>query len=396
MNEFLPTGNGKENMAKELKKVLIVDDEETLTWSMAKSLSRDRDKYEVEIANNGKEALEVLGKMPIDLVISDIRMPDINGLDLLVRIKRDYPHTKVIIMTAYGSSDVQKEASKRGSLYYIEKPFEINEIRKLILDLVKEKRGFEGKLFDLQLTDIIQMNCLGRVTTSLVITKDDHKGAIYFNDGEIVHAECDNVEGEEAFYTILGWQEGKFVSNIGAFPPRESISSPWEHLLMEGVKRKDEAGSTVEEIEKAEKRSGKETVETPADTKFGPVEAEGGKEGQGDAEGMCKLIRKMPECEGVMVVSRNGKVEASESMAEVEEEGVVIAFLGLFGERVGDFFRMGKLNRIVYGNTPAWKMVFKHGPEYVEIALKKGAQFNRLLTSLKKTLDTMAQGKPKG
>jgi len=74
-------------------------------------------------------------------------------------------------MTAYGSSDVQKQASERGSLHYIEKPFEINEIRKLILDLIKEKRGFEGKLFDLQLTDIVQMNCLGRVTTMLVITK---------------------------------------------------------------------------------------------------------------------------------------------------------------------------------------------------------------------------------
>ena len=184
--------------------------------------------YEVAAVRNGKEALDVLGRMPIDLVISDIRMPDINGLDLLVRVKRDYPQTKVIIMTAYGSSDVQKEASKRGSLYYIEKPFEINEIRKLILDLVREKRGFEGKLFDLQLTDIIQMNCLGRVTTSLVITKDDHRGVIYFRDGEIVHAECDDSGGEEAFYTILGWQEGKFVSNIGVQPPQQTISSTWE------------------------------------------------------------------------------------------------------------------------------------------------------------------------
>jgi CheY-like chemotaxis protein len=249
-------------MARELKKVLIVDDEETLTWSMAKSLSRDRDKYEVETANNGKEALEVLGKMPIDLVISDIRMPDINGLDLLVHITKDYPATKVIIMTAYGSSDVQREASKRGSLYYIEKPFEINEIRKLILDLIKEKKGFEGKLFDLQLTDIIQMNCLGRVTTSLVITKDDQRGAIYFSDGEIVHAECDDIVGEEAFYTVLGWQEGKFVSNIGASPPRETISSTWEHLLVEGVKRKDESvkappeGEETEEVGKNEAQKG--------------------------------------------------------------------------------------------------------------------------------------------
>jgi DNA-binding response OmpR family regulator len=386
-------------MARELKKVLIVDDEETLTWSMAKSLSRDRDKYEVEIANNGKEALDVLGKMPIDLVISDIRMPDINGLDLLVRVKRDYPHTKVIIMTAYGSSDVQKEASKRGSLYYIEKPFEINEIRKLILDLVKEKRGFEGKLFDLQLTDIIQMNCLGRVTTSLVITKDDHRGVIYFNDGEIVHAECDNIEGEEAFYTILGWQEGKFVSNIGAFPPRETISSPWEHLLMEGVKRKDEAGAASVDIEKMEERSGKEPPEGNVDAAFGRLRGEGEKEERENADlshRMCELIMKMPECEGVVVVSRDGKVEAFESMAEIEEEGVLIAFLGLFGERVGKFFRMGKLNRILYGNTPPWKVIFKHGPDYYEVALKREAQFNHFLVSLKKTLDNIAQGKLKG
>jgi DNA-binding response OmpR family regulator len=381
-------------MAREIKKVLIVDDEETLTWSMAKSLSRDRDKYEVEIANNGREALEILGKMPIDLVISDIRMPDINGLDLLVQIKRDFPQTKVIIMTAYGSSDVQKEANKRGSLYYIEKPFEINEIRKLILDLIREKRGFEGKLFDLQLTDIIQMNCLGRVTTSLVITKDDHRGAIYFNDGEIVHAECDNTEGEEAFYTILGWQEGKFVSNIGAFAPRETISSPWEHLLMEGVKRKDEASSAGEEIGKGREGAKKKATEAVADREGGDGK---GKEGRDTdmPRRMCKLIMEMPECDGVMVVSKNGNVDAFESVTEVEEEGVLIAFLGLFGERVGKFFRMGKLNRIVYGNTPAWKMIFEHGPRYVEIALKKGAEFTRFLASLKKTLDNISQGVPK-
>ena len=80
-------------MVKNLKKVLIVDDEETLTWSMSKSLSKDRDKYEVIIANNGREALNQLKKNDIDLVISDIRMPDVNGLDLLVRVKKEFPQT---------------------------------------------------------------------------------------------------------------------------------------------------------------------------------------------------------------------------------------------------------------------------------------------------------------
>lgn len=228
------------NMLKDLKKVLIVDDEETLTWSMAKSLSKDKDKYEVIIANNGKEALTQLRDNKIDLVISDIRMPDINGLDLLVKIKKDYPDTKVIIMTAYGSSDVQKEANRRGSLYYVEKPFEISDIRKIIIDLIGKKKGFQGKVFGLQLTDIIQMNCLSRVTTALTFTKDSEKGVIYLNEGEIVHAECGEEQGTDAFYKIMSWQEGEFISNIGIVSPLQTIHQSWEHLLVEAMRKNDD------------------------------------------------------------------------------------------------------------------------------------------------------------
>ena len=227
-------------MVKNLKKVLIVDDEETLTWSMARSLSRDKDKYEVIIANNGKEALNLLTKSKVDLVISDIRMPDINGLDLLVKIRKEYPQTKVIIMTAYGSSDVHKEANRRGSLYYVEKPFEISDIRRIIIDLIDKKKGFKGKVFGLQLTDIIQMNCLSRLTTTLVITRDGEKGVIYLNEGEIIHAECGEQKGTDAFYQILSWQEGEFVSNIGTTPPVQTIYQNWEHLLVEAMRRNDD------------------------------------------------------------------------------------------------------------------------------------------------------------
>jgi len=227
-------------MVENLKKVLIVDDEETLTWSMARSLSKDKDKYEVIIANNGREALNSLKKNKIDLVISDIRMPDMNGLDLLVKIKKEYPQTKVIIMTAYGSSDVQKEANQRGSLYYVEKPFEISDIRKIIIDLIGKKKGFRGKIFGLQLTDIIQMNCLSRLTTVLIITRDGERGIIYLNEGEIIHAECGEKKGTDAFYKILSWQEGEFVSNIGDIPPIQTIYQNWEHLLVEAMRRNDD------------------------------------------------------------------------------------------------------------------------------------------------------------
>jgi hypothetical protein len=125
-------------------------------------------------------------------------------------------------MTAYGSSDVQKEANQRGSLYYVEKPFEISDIRKIIIDLIGKRKGFRGKILGLQLTDIIQMNCLSRLTTVLIITRDGERGIIYLNEGEIIHAECGEKKGTDAFYKILSWQEGEFVS-VPRLPFRRSI-----------------------------------------------------------------------------------------------------------------------------------------------------------------------------
>src|SRR6056300_792484 len=127
-------------MKEEKKRVLVVDDEDDLTWSISKHLAKDKDKYDLICVNSGKKALEVLSQLPVKLVISDIRMPEISGLELLSRIRESYPATKVIIMTAYGSSEVHEEANARGCFKYIEKPFEITDLRQLILEAIEEKR----------------------------------------------------------------------------------------------------------------------------------------------------------------------------------------------------------------------------------------------------------------
>jgi len=184
---------------KTTNKVLIVDDEETLTWSMTKTLAKDKGKYDLVTANTGSEALNLLKQDPIDVVVTDIKMPDINGLELLSMIRKQYPSTKVIIITAYGSPEVHKEATRRGSYFYLEKPFEISDLRTLILKALEEKRGgFVGQVVDLQLVDIIQMGCLGRFTMSLSVSKNNEEGLIYFKNGEIAHAELGDLEGKEA------------------------------------------------------------------------------------------------------------------------------------------------------------------------------------------------------
>lgn len=227
-------------MQSRRKRVLVVDDEEDLTWSISKHLAKDVEKYELICVNSGVKALEVLSQLPVDLVISDIRMPEISGLELLTKIKDAYPNTKVVIMTAYGSSEVQDEANKLGCLKYIEKPFEINEIRQLIIGSIQEKKGFEGKISEFQITDLIQMNCLGRMTTALYIEHEGTQGEIYFDEGNIVHAEFENLQGEEAFFEILSWEGGNFSVEREKAPAKETIIKGWQSVLLEGMRRLDE------------------------------------------------------------------------------------------------------------------------------------------------------------
>ncbi len=239
------------------KRILIVDDEEDLTWSISKHLSKDHDKYELIAVNSAMAALDVLAQVPVDLVITDIRMPEISGLDLLLNVRENYPQTKVVIMTAYGSSEIQEEANKRGCFKYIEKPFEIQELRQLILNVIEEKKGFEGRISDFQLSDLIQLNCLGRQTNAILFERDDRQGVIYFEDGNIIHAKAGNLEGEEAFYDIVSWEGGTFTLRKGERAPKETIFKSWQSLLLEGLRRLDEGRADNSSQKKEEQRKQK-------------------------------------------------------------------------------------------------------------------------------------------
>ena len=222
------------------KKVLIVDDEEDLTWSLSKNLTRDKELYHLACVNSAEEALHVLAKTPIDLVVSDIKMPGMSGLDLLLEIKKTYPKCQVIIMTAFGSADIQKEAVSRGSLYYIEKPFEVEDLRKIIHKAVLDKKSVDTSAADFNLYDLIQMSILGRMHGVLFVSKDGKQGQVFFRDGSIVHAESEKSKGDEAFYQIMKMEDGKFEFRKGMDPPAKTIDATWQELMSEALSRKDD------------------------------------------------------------------------------------------------------------------------------------------------------------
>jgi DNA-binding response OmpR family regulator len=108
-------------------KILVVDDETQICKSVEKILSKSN--YQVTLANSAQEALEKLAKESYSLLISDIVMPGQNGLELLKLVKRQWPLTKAVMMTAFASTDTAMKSIRLGALDYIPKPFTPKELR---------------------------------------------------------------------------------------------------------------------------------------------------------------------------------------------------------------------------------------------------------------------------
>ena len=110
--------------------ILVVDDEPMMQTLLERILTRDG--YRVLTAGDGAQALQILGREPVSIVISDLQMPVMSGLDLLKTLKKDYPRLGVIIMTAYGDTYTVKDALLLGADEYITKPFKSFEISMVV------------------------------------------------------------------------------------------------------------------------------------------------------------------------------------------------------------------------------------------------------------------------
>jgi DNA-binding NtrC family response regulator len=131
-------GSGPQRMLD----ILLVDDEPDLRASLAEIL-RD-EGHDVEVAADGEAAMARLASRPFDLVVSDVRLPKVNGLTLLRRIRREFPSTEVVLMTAYGSIGDAVTAIKDSAIDYVRKPFDIDHLV-TVVERIERRRRFNDK-----------------------------------------------------------------------------------------------------------------------------------------------------------------------------------------------------------------------------------------------------------
>ena len=111
-------------------RVLLVDDEQEYVEGLAERMAYDG--IDSEIAFSGEEGLEAIGKNPPDVMVLDLRMPGMGGMEVLKRVKRDHPQTQVIILTGHGSPTERKEAIGLGAVDYLKKPIEVRDLMRSV------------------------------------------------------------------------------------------------------------------------------------------------------------------------------------------------------------------------------------------------------------------------
>ena len=112
--------------------VLVVDDEPLVRWSVAETLGAAG--YEIVEAGDGRSALQAIrdARSPVDLVMLDLRLPDVADLSLFIAMHRLWPNTQIVIMTAYSSPEMVTEARALGAFAVINKPFELADLALLV------------------------------------------------------------------------------------------------------------------------------------------------------------------------------------------------------------------------------------------------------------------------
>lgn len=104
----------------------------------------------------------------------------------------------------------------------------------------------QGNLEDISLSSLISVNCNEMNKARLLLKREDDEASVYFEEGNIVHAILNSLEGEDVLYKLLRWNEGEFTLEQGVSAPKQTVNRPWSGIVLEGMKRLDEWEQTFE------------------------------------------------------------------------------------------------------------------------------------------------------
>ncbi len=227
--------------------VLIVDDELNIRRVLAAMLKRDG--YEVTAAADGEQALAVMARTPVQVVVTDLVMPRLDGLSLLRRVAADYPDVPVIVITAHGTVDSAVAALKAGAFDYITKPFAQDELKKVIAKAARaheiERQNVHGPSAEGEKPPLVGQSpsmrqvyeIIGKVADSpstVLVTGESgtgkelvaqalHRGSSR-RDKPLIKVNCAAIPKDLVESELFGYEKGAFTGAVGSKPGRFELA----------------------------------------------------------------------------------------------------------------------------------------------------------------------------
>ncbi|HPQ40378.1 MAG TPA: DUF4388 domain-containing protein [bacterium] len=239
-----------EGEATEYRESLLMVD--TLGDDDLQKIQLREEGYIVLSAETQNDAIDTLTREEPFMIISDIDLSAGDGFELLqyVRNKSSRPDMPFVFMSARNDPNFIAKAFRTGADDYIPRPCVKDMLLARIArniarakgqrSAMAERKGVTGSLKDMGIMEVIQVLGAGMKSAMITISQGAAEGRIALSEGRIVFAKTEDQEGEEAFYALLGWDEGEFNIHMNVQPPKENITMKNDMLLLEGFRRMDE------------------------------------------------------------------------------------------------------------------------------------------------------------
>ena len=235
-----------------MKNVLIVDDEATLIDTIEKYCLAYKDQFSVLTALNGKAAVKILESTKIDLVVTDLRMPEMGGIELLTYINKNFFYIPTVVMSRFGTPEIQEELDKAGSPKFLEKPFDIKDLVNAIF-IGLDQGSEHGHVKNISVSSFLQLIEMEEKTCLLEVTGGEkRKGYFFIHRGMLYDASYGALNGQDAAVLMMTWNNAQiYLKELPQKNLQRRINKGLVQLLMESAVLKDKAG--FEEKEGAKK-----------------------------------------------------------------------------------------------------------------------------------------------
>ncbi|MBN2496522.1 MAG: response regulator [Deltaproteobacteria bacterium] len=226
--------------------VLLVDDEPLLLDGLRIWLEGNG-RLRVLSCGSAAAALEIIDRHGPDLVVSDVRMPGMDGIELLLVCRSRFPRIRFALMSAFGTPALEARSRRDGAVRFFHKPVEPDRLEREVLDLLGLERDQQrsGFLCGVSVQGFLQLLAMERKTVALRLRAGDgQEGTLYLADGSLVHAELGDWLGEGAALELVGWEQPEM--EIAPWVPAgpRTVQENLPSLIMEAACLRDEKERT--------------------------------------------------------------------------------------------------------------------------------------------------------